>query len=109
MTAQLRASFERMVELPAVADEFFLKKIAEALERFRSESEKRGHPLLASLLDIARGEAEDDLKTHEEAPRLSSEQVRVREHGLDDDEGVLRMAEKLACRAANKENVTTAR
>jgi hypothetical protein len=102
MSARLRASYGKIAELPFVGDDHFLGKVVDILERLRSESERRGHPLLASLLEITRGEAEDDLKTYEETLRLESEPRMPKQ--MEDDEGVLRMAEKLAW-SANREGV----
>jgi hypothetical protein len=77
-------------DVPSLVDEEFLTKVADILERLRAQSEMRGHPLLASLLAITKDEAEDDLRT------------RVRElhnGGLlnDADDGVVKMAQRLAC------------
>jgi hypothetical protein len=83
-------------DLPSVGKKKFLTEVADTLERLRSESEWRGHALLASLLEITRGEAEDELKTHAETLRLANNHVRGRKRGLDDDDGVIRMAAKLA-------------
>jgi hypothetical protein len=50
----------------------------------------RGHPLLASLLAITKDEAVDDLRTR----------ASECEHGgllSDADDGVIRMAQRLAC------------
>ncbi len=63
----------------AELDEDFLPWALQALERLRDASEDRGHPLLASMLELARVEAEDDLKTRAMAvQRLSG----FREAGL---------------------------
>ena len=77
-------------DVPSAVDEEFLEKVAEILERLRAQSEMRGHPLLASLLAIAKGEAEDDLKT-----RIAELQYG----GLlsEADDGVIRMAQRFAC------------
>ena len=77
-------------DVPSAVDEEFLEKVADLLERLRAQSEMRGHPLLASLLAITRGEALDDLKT------------RVAELGHGGllaaaDDSVIRMAQKFAC------------
>ena len=98
MSAHATASFEKVVDLPSVADEIFLTKVVELLERLRSESERRGHPLLASLLEIAREEASDDLKTHVETLLFSPGPPKPPR--LDEDEGLRKMAEKLAWRGS---------
>ena len=77
-------------DVPSVVDEDFLTKVSDILERLRAQSEMRGHPLLASLLDITRQEAEDDLRTR----------VGEFQNGGflgDADEGVIRMAQKFSC------------
>ena len=99
MSARLKASLRESVEVPPLAEEPFLTKAMEVLERLRSESEKRGHALLASLLEIARGEAEDGLKTRTEVLRVAPAPVHILDEGVEDEEGVVRMAEKFAWRA----------
>lgn len=96
MSARSNLSLAHSSDAPFGPDDRFLREALEVLERLRSECEWRGHPLLASLLDIARSEAEDDLKTCAETRRFSS---GSRSRGrVSEDESVLRMAEKLACR-----------
>jgi hypothetical protein len=95
--ARSRASLES-IRPPAAGREKFLAEIADILDRLRTEAQWRGHPLLASLIEIARGEAEDELKSRSEMQRTPADPVRVREHGIEEDDGVLRMAEKLAKR-----------
>jgi hypothetical protein len=82
-------------DVPSLVDEDFLTKVADILERLRAQSEMRGHPLLASLLAITKDEAEDDLRT-----RIKE----MQKGGLlsDADDGVVRMAQRLAC--APREN-----
>ena len=41
----------------------FLQVVSQALERLRRASEERGHAMLASMIELARTEAEDDLRT----------------------------------------------
>jgi hypothetical protein len=79
-----------VAELPSVVEGEFLEKVAEILERLRAQSEMRGHPLLASLLAITKDEAEDDLRTRV---------TELENGGLPNeaDDGVLRMAQRLAC------------
>ncbi len=48
----------------AESDEHFLRCVLQALERLRDASQNRGHPMLASMIDLAKAEAEDDLRTH---------------------------------------------
>ena len=95
MSARKRAS-AKAIRLPPVGKEKFLTDVADALEKLRSESEWRGHALLASLIEITRGAAEDELKTHAEVTRLSRDNVLGRKRGFEDDDGVVRMAAKLA-------------
>jgi hypothetical protein len=78
------------VDAPSLVDEEFLTKVADILERLRAQSEMRGHPLLASLLAITKDEAEDDLRT-----RIKE----LQNGGLlnDADDGVIKMAQRLAC------------
>jgi hypothetical protein len=46
--------------------------VIQAVERLRETCAGRGHPLLASLLDIAKAEAEDELRTGSQtSPRRS--------------------------------------
>lgn len=93
MSAQANSA-SPVVHLPSVVDERFLRTTAEILERLRTQSENRGHPLLASLLAIAKGEAEDDLRTRAIGPQ-----------DTDPDDGVASMARKLACRAGAPEEI----
>ena len=83
-------------DLPSFVDEEFLTKVSDILDRLGAQSELRGHPLLASLLSIAKDEAEDDLRT------------RVGEFQKGDllseaDSSVVRLAQRFACgnRTAN--------
>jgi hypothetical protein len=99
MSARSKASLGMVVDLRSVADENFLTKVVDMLAQLRSESELRGHLLLASLLEITKGEAEDGLKTCVENLRFSPERERIREEGWEEEEGLLRMAEKLSCRS----------
>jgi hypothetical protein len=89
MSALPKAS---VVYLPPVADRKFLRNAIDLLDQLRSESEMRGHVMLASLLDIARGEAEDGLNTQAKA-------LQIHPPAKNDDDGAALMAEKLACRA----------
>jgi len=98
MSAPSKASLGKLVDLPSVADKHFLSRVADELEKLSTESERRGHPFLALLLDLTKSEAEDDLKTAR-ILRVSSKHAKAREHGSDDDEGVVQLAEKLAWRA----------
>jgi hypothetical protein len=45
------------------SDEQFLQGVVDELERLRGESRERGHPFLASIIDLAVVEAQDDLRT----------------------------------------------
>lgn len=107
MSARLRPLLENLVDLPSVADKHFLNRVIEELDRLHAESEKRGHPLLAALLEIARDEAEDDLKSRTESARLRPVKPSLHDRAKDDegrfrseDEGMLRIAQKLAWRSS---------
>ncbi len=89
MSALPKAS---VVYLPPVADQKFLKNAIGLLEQLRSESELRGHAMLASLLAITKGEAEDGLHTQAKA-------LEIQPQAQNDDDGAALMAEKFACRA----------
>jgi hypothetical protein len=90
MSARTNAS--QVVYFPSVPDDAFLRSTVETLERLRVESEEHGHNLLASLLAITKGEAEDDLRTRSRA-------VRFRSRDQDQDDGAAVMAQKLARRS----------
>jgi hypothetical protein len=53
-------------------DADFLRVVIQAVRRLQETCAERGHPLLASLLDIARAEAEDDLRTDAQNVQLLS-------------------------------------
>ncbi|MGH6922734.1 MAG: hypothetical protein ACRED5_03095 [Propylenella sp.] len=89
------AKAPRVVHFPTVVDERFLRSTVDALERLREESDLRGHSMLASLLAIAKCEAEDDLKTRAKIRRLNA-------RGQDRDDGAAMMAQKLARRGAKQ-------
>jgi hypothetical protein len=91
----MSASLPTVVYLPPVSDQAFLRNAAELLERLRSESELRGHPLLASLLAITKGEAEDGLRTQAKLVTVRSKKA----HKAQEDDGAAMMAQRLACRA----------
>ena len=84
----------KVVQFTYVVDERFLSQAVDTLERLREESELRGHPMLASLLAIAKGEAEDDMKT---GAVISYVKGRAAER---DDGGAALIARKLACPSA---------
>lgn len=96
MLARSDAAFQEAEKPSSISDEKFLRKVSEILERLRRESEQRGHSLLASMLDVVRAEAQDGLRT--EITLRRSGRARNAEHGLDEDDGVVRMAEKFAWR-----------
>lgn len=77
-------------DVSSAVDEEFLTRIAEILDRLKAQSEMRGYPLLASLLAIAKDEAEDDLRTR------SGEFQRGGPFG-DADAGVLQIAQRFSC------------
>jgi hypothetical protein len=45
------------------SEEDFLRVVLLSLEKLRQASEDRGHGMLASMIELARSEAEDDLRT----------------------------------------------
>jgi hypothetical protein len=45
------------------SDEDFLRVILQSLGKLRQASEDRGYGMLASMIELARTEAEDDLRT----------------------------------------------
>jgi hypothetical protein len=90
MSARQGAS--SVVYIASAADEKFLASTAEALDRLHRESEHRGHRFLASLLSIAKGEAEDGANT-----LAKNDAIRAREP--DRDDGAALMARKLTRRA----------
>ena len=65
----------------------------ETLDRLGAQSEQRGHMLLASLISIAKGEAEDGIRT-----RAQDISILERDH----DDGVELMARKFAHRATGQ-------
>ena len=77
-----------IADVTAAVDEEFLTKVAEILERLRAQSELRGHPLLASLIAIAKGEADDDLRTRSLGGEGPAEEA---------DDGVIQMAQRFSC------------
>ncbi len=88
MSAQLPS----VVYLPPVSDQAFLKNTTDLLERLRAESEMRGHAMLASLLEITKGEAEDGLSTRATVDEFTEKR--------QEDDGAEEMAQKFACRTA---------
>ena len=58
-------------------DHEFLRIAIQAIERIREKSLEHGHLMLASLLDMARTEAEDALRTYakpaQQAPEIESD------------------------------------
>jgi hypothetical protein len=89
------SSLPTVVYLPPVSDEMFLKNAADLLERLYAESELRGHAMLASLLSIAKGEAEDGLSTHKQL-------VALKAKAPDEDDGAAMMAQRLSYRAEKR-------
>ncbi len=77
--------------LGSAMDEKFLASTAEALDRLYRESEQRGHRFLASLLSIAKGEAEDGAST-------LAKDGAIRSREPDRDDGAALMARKLTHR-----------
>jgi hypothetical protein len=90
----MSAELPTVVYLPPISDHTFLRNTAEVLERLRSESESRGHAMLASLLAITKGEAEDGLSTRAKAVEISAK--------YQDDDGAAMMAQRLACRTQKR-------
>ena len=62
----------------AESDEHFLRSVLQDLERLRGESRQRGHPLLASMIDLALAEAQDELRTQAITVRRYSNSVEPR-------------------------------
>jgi hypothetical protein len=87
-----RATESTITYLPPAGDEGFLKNTVDMLERLREESELHDRHMLASLLAIAKGEAEDDLKTCANRMRLASRE-------MDRNDGAAELAQKFAFRA----------
>lgn len=87
----MSAHASKILHLPQAANDTFLTNAAEQLERLRTESEWRGYGLLASLISIAHGEAEDGLRT------AAKEQL-VLNRAAEPDDGAEEMAQKLAYR-----------
>ena len=93
VSIRVNASGRQAAPAPSPADQNFLRIATEVLDRLRSESEVRGHPQLALLLDIPRYAAERKwraLAEVAEAPPAKSERCS------DDDEATHRIAAKLA-------------
>jgi hypothetical protein len=89
MSAHVIAS--TVLHLPKADDDTFLRNAAEQLARLRTESEWRGYGLLASLIAIAEGEAEDGLRTE-------SKNRGILGRSEEPDDGAEEMAQKLAHR-----------
>jgi len=89
----VRAFASQVVHIPTASDESFLRNAVETLDRLGAQSEQRGHMLLASLISIAKGEAEDGIRT-----RAQDISILERDH----DDGVEMMARKFAHRAAGQ-------
>jgi hypothetical protein len=73
--SRFEQSSETESSVSAVQRDRFLEVVSQVLERLRLESERRGHRLIASLIDIAKTAAEDDLRTH--GPPPSPEEARL--------------------------------
>jgi len=101
MSARENASARQAGSRPYVDSDAFLKLVAEVLDRLRSESEERGHPLLASLLEISKCEAEDDLKTQLQSSSRRLKHSPSNDSETEEEEGARRMAAKLV-RAPHK-------
>ena len=63
--------------------EQFLRSVLQDLERLRGASLQRGHPLLASMIDLAIAEAQDDLQTQAIAVRRFSDFCAASERFAD--------------------------
>jgi hypothetical protein len=86
----MSAQLPTVVYLPPVSDQTFLKNTADVLERLRTESELRGHAMLASLLAITKGEVDDGLSTRANVTAFTEKH--------EQDDGAAMMAQRLACR-----------
>ena len=93
MSARPRTSERKMIRLASVAEERFLRKVMTSLEELRRESNARGHMFLASLLEITRGAAEDDLNTR------TAGFLDLLDPDAEEDDGVVQIAEKWSARA----------
>jgi hypothetical protein len=89
----VRAFAAQVVHIPTASDDNFLRNAVETLERLGAQSEQRGYMLLGSLISIAKGEAEDGIRT-----RAQDISILERDH----DDGVELMARKFAYRAAGQ-------
>jgi len=89
----VRAFAAQVVHIPTASDDSFLRNAVETLDRLGAQSEQRGYMLLASLISIAKGEAEDGIRT-----RAQDISILERDH----DDGVELMARKFAYRAAGQ-------
>jgi hypothetical protein len=87
----MSAQLPTVVYLPPVSDETFLRNATDLLGRLQAESGMRGLSLLASLIEIARGEAEDGLRTSRHVAAIEAKVT-------DEDDGAAEMAQRLAHR-----------
>ena len=92
----MSAQLPTVVYLPPVSDETFLRNAVDILGRLHAESTARNLSLLASLIDIAKGEAEDGLGTHR---RLAVFGANARVKAKDEDDGAAEMAQRFSYRA----------
>ena len=67
-------------------DDEFLRVVIEAIERIRQKSLERGHTMVASLLDMAKSAAEDELRTSAKLARPQPEPPPELESTTLDDE-----------------------
>ncbi len=99
MSAHLNASAS---STPApIAGDPFLGTVIRVMDRLCSESELRGYSLLSNLLEIARAEAEDNLRTYGRK-KLRAGQAHNSSEDAEDNEGARRIAAKFAWRATKK-------
>lgn len=99
MSARLRASLSSAS--PQIAADPFLRTAIKVADRLCSESELRGYALLSTLFEIARAEAEDNLRTYGKR-KLGTGQAKLSDHEVDDNEGAREIAAKFV-RGADKQ------
>ena len=93
VSVRVNASGRQPAPASLLADQNFFRIATEVLDRLRIESEVRGHPQLALLLDIPRYAAERKWRALAEVAEV---QPAKSERCLDDDEATHRIAAKLA-------------
>ena len=93
VSVRVNASGRQATAASSPADQNFFRIATEVLARLRFESEARGHPQLALLLDIPRYAAERKWRALADVAEV---QPAKPERCFDDDEATHRIAAKLA-------------